>query len=112
MTRIDVYPVGVLADIGRAWRYLTSRRFPATIGPPSWTWRLRNARSSLRHARRSVARHIRRRQWRDLKNDFNGFLAEPDPWPDGIGLTRCGSGWTRGRALRSLRRHGYREEAS
>jgi len=30
-------------------------------------------------------------------------LAEPTPFPDGLG--RCGSGWTRRRALASLRRH-------
>lgn len=82
--RIEVYPVGVLADLRHAW-------------VDKW-----HARTYLRYARQSVVRHIRNRQWRKLKNDFNGFLAEPTPWPDGV--TRCGSGWTRKRALRSLRR--------
>lgn len=100
---IDVYPVGVLADLRHAWRYLTARRFPAAVGPPTWGWRLSRARASLRHIRQTIARHVRARNWRALKNAFNGYLAEPVAFP--AGLRRCGSGWTKKRALRSLARH-------
>jgi hypothetical protein len=41
-----------------------------------------------------------------MKTFFNGYLAEPTPFPDG--MHRCGSGWTRKRALRSLRRNARR----
>lgn len=88
--RIDVYPVGMLANLRHAWR---SWRHPKVDNRHAWIY--------IRYAFRSSARHIRNRQWRELKNDFNGYLAEPTPWPEGA--TRCGSGWTRKRALRSLR---------
>lgn len=102
MTEIDVYPVGVLADLRHAWRYLTARRFPGPVKSPGWGWRLERARVSLWSIPRTVARHVRSRDWRALKNTFNGYLAEPNPWPEGA--TRCGTGWTKRRALRSLRR--------
>lgn len=87
---IDVYPVGVLADLRRSYRAL--RR----CVPQRLVW------SPLRHAARAVARHARARDWRALKSTFNGYLAEPTDWPDG--LRRCGSGWTEARALRDLNR--------
>jgi len=102
---VDVYPVGALADLHHAWRYLTARKFPATVGPPPWSWRISRAGYSLRHLWRTVIRQTRRRQWRDLKNTFNGYLAEPYHFPPG--MTRCGTGWTRGRALRSMVRRGW-----
>lgn len=101
---VDVYPVGVLANLLRAWRYLTARKFPATL-QVSWRWRLGRAWTELRYARQSVGRHIRARNWRALKNTFNGYLAEPLEFPPGDYRRRCGSGWIKGRALRSLRRH-------
>jgi hypothetical protein len=105
--RVDVYPVGVLADLRHAWRYVTVRRFPAAVGSPPWSWRINRAYTSLRHIRQTVVRHVRDRDWRALKNTFNGYLAEPYHWPEDGSLTRCGSGWTKSRALRSLRRHGW-----
>jgi hypothetical protein len=51
---------------------------------------------------KSMWRQIKRREWRNVKNSFNGYLAEPDIFPHG--LHRCGSGWTRRRALRDLQR--------
>lgn len=73
---VSVYPVGLLADIhhGR---------------PPG-------------HTARYVWRQARRRNWRAVKNTFNGYLAEPYEFPEGV--KRCGSGWTRDRALRSWER--------
>jgi hypothetical protein len=102
--RIDVYPVGVLADLRHAWRYLTVRRFPAAVGAPTWAWRVDRARTSLRHIRQTVVRHVRVRNWRALKNTFNGYLAEPDEFPPGDYRRQCGTGWTKRRALRSLER--------
>lgn len=99
MTRIDVYPVGVLHDLIMAWRIITRRR--QTPGR-------RHARIYLRHAAQTVARHVRRRQWHELRQTFNGYLAEPTPWPEGIGLTRCGRGWTRKAAIVSLYRRTLR----
>lgn len=102
MTTIAVYPVGVLAHIRRAWRYLTLpvRQFPATHRPVTWRWRASRAQSELYAAWRTTRRHIRQRQWHELRQTFNGYLAEPEPFPDG--LTRCGRGWTRRAAVRSL----------
>lgn len=96
--RIDIYRVGVLRNLYAAWRSLTCNP------PPSVTWnKWDRARQNLRIAVSSPLRHIRNRQWHELKNDFNGYLAEPTPWPEGA--TRCGSGWTKRRALRSLQRN-------
>jgi hypothetical protein len=53
---------------------------------------------------KTVVRHIRARNWRALKNTFNGYLAEPDEFPPGDYRRRCGTGWTRRRAMRSLYR--------
>lgn len=98
--RVEVYPVG--------WCAVLLYLFRAHVRPhPEWMPdRVRKARqhthSQVRTQLRTTIRHLRRRQWRDLKNEFNGYLAEPDPFPEGV--HRCGSGWTRKRALRSLRR--------
>lgn len=75
MGDVDIYPVGLLRDI-------------------------RNR--SVRHGLRYLGWRIRARDWRTAKNYFNGYLAEPTPFP--TGLNRCGSGWTRRRALRDLNR--------
>jgi hypothetical protein len=87
---IDVYPVGVLS------RLLAARRALTVLHRP------RLALYHLDVARRHAWRHARARQWRELKQTFNGYLAEPYDWPPG--LRRCGSGWTRNRALRDLER--------
>jgi hypothetical protein len=100
--RIDVYPVGWLAILQRSRRAYLRRGAPAEART--------YARAQIKWEIKRNVHHIRDRNWRALKNTFNGYMAEPTPWPDGIGLTRCGSGWTKARALRSLRRHGYREE--
>lgn len=112
MTRIDVYRVGAWANLYRAWRYLTlpAARFPAATCPPvTARWRADRAYSEIYATYRTIRRHIHNRRWRELRQHFNGYLAEPTPWPDGIDLTRCGTGWTRRLAVRSLYRHGYRQ---
>lgn len=93
---VDVYPVGWLAELGRAWRRL---HIPGHRR--GWWW-------GLHWELGYTARRARSRDWRAVRNTFNGYLAEPHDWPQDGSLRRCGSGWTRGRALRSLRRHGWR----
>lgn len=102
--KVDVYPVGALKQLLHTWHCLTARKFPATVGPPSRLWRLSRARISLGYIPKTVARQIRSRDWRALKNTFNGYLAEPDVFPPGDYRRRCGTGWTKARALRSLER--------
>lgn len=97
---IDIYPVGVLARLLRIRRAIASRR------PELIRWALGGLLTELRY----VAGRIRRSRWRDAKNAFNGYLAEPRHWPDG--LRRCGTGWTRKRALRSLCRRAARAGAT
>ena len=87
-TEIDVYPVGVLATALRAYRGI---RY---LG--RWTDAYRDTRYTVR----ALLRRVRGRQWRALRNAFNGYLAEPTPFPEG--LKGCGHGWTKKRALRKL----------
>jgi hypothetical protein len=85
---IDVYPVGVFADI-KTW-----------AGNPDRT-------AAHRRLARDIRRALHRRTWRRYL--LNGFLAEPRDWPEG--LKRCGTGWTRCRALRDLQRRTDRARA-
>lgn len=87
---IDVYPVGVLADLLRL-RNALHRRHPKAI-----RWALGRLRSQARY----ITRQARRGNWRAVRNAFNGYLAEHRT----LG-TRCGKGWTRRRALLDLYRH-------
>lgn len=90
MIGVDVYHVGILRDLRFAYR--AARRG----APRRYVW------SPLRNAARTIARHVKARDWHALKCSFNGYLAEPDVWPPG--LTRCGTGWTERRAVRDLDR--------
>jgi hypothetical protein len=74
--RIDVYPVGILSD-----------------------WKRKRLRYGVRHYLLPLIRH---RAWRNVRNYFNGHLAEVT-YSD-IRHTRCGVGWTRRAALSSLGR--------
>ncbi|MFD0902356.1 hypothetical protein [Actinomadura sediminis] len=84
---IDIYPVGLLADLQRL-----------VHGAEPLRQRLARFRRDLRYP---IGR-ARERKWRAVTSYLNGYLAEPRDWPDG--LTRCGTGWTRGRAYRDLNR--------
>ncbi len=88
---IDVYAVGWLADILRAWRCLT---VPELAGHRGNAWRF------LRQEWRYNVRQVKAGNWRAVRNSFNGYLAEHHTRG-----TRCGHGWTRRRALRDLYRH-------
>lgn len=97
---IDVHPVGLLHDL----RLFDSRLKLST----SWRQHRAALRRLAHDLKRGIWNRARARQWRALKNYFNGFLAEPTPFPSGV--RRCGSGWTRKRALASLR-HQYERAA-
>ncbi|MBE4796157.1 hypothetical protein [Streptomyces caniscabiei] len=62
------------------------------------------ARRTLRASLHREWDRIKARKWRAAKNYFNGYLAEHAT----LG-TRCGTGWTRGRAYRDLARHLHRD---
>ena len=47
---------------------------------------------------------INARNWRAVRNYFNGYLAEWDYPPEGVVIHQCGRGWTRRAALRSFGR--------
>lgn len=81
---ISIYPVGLLHD----WQ-----QFVHAID------RKAARRSFLGSLRREWER-VKARKWRAAKNYFNGYLAE-----HAHAGTRCGTGWTRGRAYRDLARH-------
>lgn len=81
---VDIYPVGLLDDL---------RQFVHAIDR-------RQARRRIRKRLRYPLHQARQGDWRAVKNYFNGYLAEPRDWPDG--LKDCGKGWTRGRAYRDL----------
>jgi hypothetical protein len=83
---MSVYPVGLLRDL---------RQFAHGLHRP------RSVRR-LRYALRYPFHQARAGEWRAVKNYFNGYLAEPDPWPPGA--TRCGTGWTKRRAARDFER--------
>lgn len=100
---IEVYPVGALAALRTLYRAYTTEDPDRAIR----TDIRRYARARLTWEAKTLAARVRRREWRAAKNTFNGYLAEPTPFPDG--MTRCGSGWTRRRAIRSLYRHGHPE---
>ncbi|GAA2681812.1 hypothetical protein [Actinoplanes palleronii] len=91
---VDVYPVGLLADLLMLRRALRLRH---RHGIP---WALRRL---IARARR-LCSWGHEGNWGAVKNSFNGYLAEPYEFPPGNYRRRCGTGWTRGRALRSLRR--------
>jgi hypothetical protein len=76
---ISTYPVGLLADIKH-----------------------RKIRYGLRHY---LLGQIKRRNWRAVRNYFNGYLAEWNYPPEGMRHYRCGKGWTKRAALSDLGRH-------
>ena len=86
-TEIDVYPVGVLDDLRFAYRAI---RFG----------HCREAHRKIRSQARRIIELALAGEWRSVRQSFNGYLAEPTPFPGG--LKGCGHGWTKKRALRKL----------
>ena len=84
--KIDIYAVGLLHDLAQF------------IHTPARS----HARSMLWYRLHYPFKQARAGKWRAVRQWFNGYLAEPSEWPEG--LTRCGTGWTRGRAYRDLQR--------
>jgi len=83
---VNVYPVGIGRDL-RGWWLGTQAR-----------------QVTIRRIRRSVGRRVAECEWHALKCYLNGYLAEPGDEVSQAGLRRCGRGWTKRQALRSLRR--------
>jgi hypothetical protein len=73
MSETYVYPVGVLDTFQRRKGWRTTRRY--------------------------LAHQIHNRNWRAVRNHFNGYLAEHDGHPH-----NAGRGWTRKAALRRVER--------
>ncbi|MCX5070868.1 hypothetical protein OOJ91_34030 [Micromonospora lupini] len=86
--QVDVYPVGLFRDVRQL-------RHALAVGDPRAWRRLRSALG------RQVDR-IRGRRWREARQYLNGYLAEHR-----TSGTRCGHGWTPGRARRDLAAHLY-----
>lgn len=79
---IGTYPVGVLRALLRRDRW-----------------------NALRQEWRYMTYQAKRRNWRAIRNCFNGYMAEWHYPPAELIHSRCGTGWTRRAALRSLGRH-------
>lgn len=92
----DIYPVGALASLLMIRRAVRDRR-----------WSI--VKHYIQRERQTLRRYRRNREWQNLKNHFNGYLCEPTPFP--VGVTRCGSGWTKRRAARSMDRQILKAEA-
>lgn len=103
--RVDLYRVGLLAAIVNDWNRIRAIGLMGQRGG-------RYSKGFLPYLSRQfsmMVREAKSKDWNSLQNTFNGYLAEPVNWPRG--LTRCGSGWTKGRALRSLERQSRRSGA-
>lgn len=77
--RLEVYSVGILREIQISFR---RRKYCLHL--------------------KSLFGELRRREWQNANNTFNGYLAELEPWPEN--MPRCGSGWTKIRAQRDIAR--------
>lgn len=86
LTGTDTYPVGVLRAIQTASRAIRCGR-----------WDI--ARSTVRSAVRYLKERVNERNWRAVRNSFNGYLAEHDGHPH-----NCGTGWTKRIAERRAER--------
>lgn len=85
---VDVYPVGVLSGLLRMWRAFD--RSPDLRGK-----RLGIVRYVVRVERRYLVGQVRKRNWRAVRNSFNGYLAEHRGCAH-----NCGRGWTKRAAKR------------
>lgn len=85
MEHVDIYAVGVLGALLKARRAVKASRHDL-------------ARHYVMQEWRYLIYQARRRNWRAVRNSFNGYLAEDETTP------YCGHGWTHSRALRSLDR--------
>lgn len=97
---VEVYTVGVLEKILAVRRaYGSHVAFSLRAKAREHAWR------ALRNEGKRAVIHVRHGNWRAVKNQFNGYMAEPYHFP--AHMRRCGTGWTYKRAMRSLRRNGW-----
>lgn len=92
----EIYPVGVLHSLQIIGRALTVAAIPHRNRMPI-------IRREVRKQIRYLTGQARARNWRAVRNSFNGYLAEPYFIP--VGMRRCGAGWSQKRAIRDLLRH-------
>lgn len=85
----DVYPVGVLATIKQVRRALLAR--DDRLRGKRWTI----VKLNVRNERRYLLSQVAERNWRAVRNTFNGYLAEHRGCAH-----NCGKGWTKRAALR------------
>lgn len=95
LDHVDVYPVGALANVIHAYGAARAGR-----------WAL--VKNYWKSERRTIRRYVVGHDWHNLRQHLNGYLAEPYHWPTDGSLTKCGRGWTRAAAMRSLRKRGWR----
>lgn len=82
----DVYPVGVLYTLKSAARAVRRGRWES-------------ARREFRKEWSYIKHQVTARNWRAIRNSFNGYLAEHDGHPH-----NCGRGWTKRAAERRAER--------
>lgn len=86
----DVYPVGVLKALQCAGRCLYKKGIDARVS---------RARRYLRMEARRLTYYLKKREWRNLKNSFNGYLAEHRTCRH-----NAGRAWTKTTAYRRVER--------
>lgn len=85
----EVYPVGLQRSIWLASRLVRSGKF-------------RLAWAELAQELTRELGLLQTGNWRSVKLALNGHLAEPREWPSG--MRRCGTGWTKKRAIRATQK--------
>lgn len=75
---IEAYPVGLFSDIKQ---------------------------KRLRAGFKSLKGRVKARNWRAVRNYFNGYLAEWHYPPAEVKHYKCGKGWTKKRAIKRLGVH-------
>jgi hypothetical protein len=78
------------------WDHVAQQN-PATIYPVGWLEAYKHKR--LRSEWRYFVGRVKARQWRSVRNTFNGYLAEHDGHPH-----NAGRGWTKRAAERRVNR--------
>jgi len=98
---IQTYAVGYLRAINTVLRLRLVRDLPHADRVAA----RKHVTQILRRELQATHRHATGRNWRAIRSQFNGYLAEWDYPPEGMLHNRCGTGWTRRTAIRRLGTH-------
>lgn len=80
--------------------------------PVGFLEHLHKIRRIVEHSMFGYLRYqVQQRNWRAVRNYFNGYLAEWHYRPEGVACHKAGRGWTRRSALRRLGNHIARANA-